>query len=146
MRGRGSMLAVRIRSLILVLAAFWVVVGFGGTAAAGPDTAGQAIAFAHVTAGGGIAAFGGKGTSSATVINHPAAGVYDVSFSGKYPNSITPASLILSATAQSFDFDVSNAIVVSASPSKIVVKVRDFTSSADTEEDNDVFLVVFFGR
>ena len=121
-----------------------VILLFTGSAIAGPDKTGQAIAFAHVNANSTIASFGGKGTTSVTVSGFT--GLYVVTFTGNYPATITPDKLIINSTAKSFDYGVTNAYISSANKNHIVVRVFVWRSYDATALSNDVFVSVFLGR
>ncbi|MFZ1889223.1 MAG: hypothetical protein WAU33_14420 [Candidatus Binataceae bacterium] len=135
-----------IRRLLVLGFVLVLMTSLIGTAIAGPDKTGQAIAFARVDgSSGAVTGFGGKGTTSASGARN-SAGSYTVTFTGHFPKSITPNLLIINTTAESNDFGVSNGVVIAASATEIEVDIATWVSSVLTETDNNCFVSVFFGR
>jgi hypothetical protein len=93
-----------------------------------------------------VLSFGGKGTTAAAVSGGQSNSFIDVKFTGKYPKDVTVDQVIINATAQSSDFGVANATVVSASPSQLVVEVSGWVSTnTDSNVGETVFMSVFLG-
>ncbi|MGC1677579.1 MAG: hypothetical protein WA740_08600 [Candidatus Binataceae bacterium] len=135
-----------IRRLLVLGFAVVLVTSLFGTAIAGPDKTGQAVAFARIDGGSGaLTAFGGKGTISASGVRN-SAGSYSVAFIGHFPKTITTNQVIINTTAESSIFGVSNGVVTAASKTEIDVSVATWVSSTLTETDNTCFVSVFVGR
>jgi len=135
-----------IRRLLVLGFAVALITSLFGTAIAGPDKTGQAIAFARIDGTSGtVTGFGGKGTTSASAVRDEA-GVYEVIFTGHFPKNITTNLLIINTTAESNNFGVSNGFVIGASATEIDVEVDTWTSNVLTEVDNNCFVSVFAGR
>jgi hypothetical protein len=140
-----------IRRYLSVGAVLALVFGAAGTALAG---GGQAVAFASVDGLSNptsptIRAFGGSSTKSATVsLNNPGTpGEVVVAFVGKFPKSITVNDVIPIATAESNDFGVANAYVVSVSKTEIDVDVATWVSSnTATETAENLFVTLYLGH
>jgi len=107
---------------------------------------GLPVAYARMTTGGVLQAFGGKGTSAATSSGN--AFQKDVVFTGRYPQDITPSKVILQSTVQSSYYGVSNADVVSASPTEIRVRVYSWRSDiiSSSGVSGDTFVTVLVGK
>ena len=109
---------------------------------------GAAVAYAKADiATQKILSFGGKGTTAATVSGGNSNAFINVTFTGKYPKGVTEDQVIINATAQSSDFGVANAVVVSASSSQLVVEVSGWVSTnANSNVGETVFMSVFIGQ
>src|SRR5262245_26204285 len=92
-----------------------------------------------------IVAFGGKRATGASA-SACAAGSGTVTFTGNFPTDITASKVIVNTTAQSSSFDVTNAIVMSATPTTIVVDVSDWESDNLTALFNIDWVTVFVGH
>ena len=110
--------------------------------AAGPAAAQSALA--KCDAGGNLKSFGGMNTASASC-QRTGAGVYQVTFSGLYAVS-GPDDVVINATAESANFGVSNAYVISANVNQIVIGLYTWPSNTQLLSDNAFFITVFTGR
>lgn len=101
-------------------------------------------AFAKVRANGTVATFGGTDASSATAV-HSATGQYTVTFNGTFLPTITNDDVVINTTAESFNYGVTNAFVISANPAQIVIYVYVWTSSNLNLLDNPIFITINVG-
>jgi len=122
-----------------IFASFLVV---STLAAAGPAAAQAALAKCSAT--GNLVSFGGFDTASATC-QRISQGYYRVTFSGLYAVA-GPDNVVLNTTAESTNWGVSNASVISAIPAQIVADVYTWFSPSTPLMDNAFFITVFTGR
>lgn len=126
-----------------------MVVSLAAPVQAGPATSGMSVAFARVELSNSdrtVTAFGGKGTKSAET-GMAGDGVL-ISFRGKYPKNLTPAMVMVQATAEAgegAEFAVANAVVSIVSSTQIVVSVKTFNPSTLAVVDGNVFVSVQVG-
>ena len=107
---------------------------------------GVAVAYAKASIGAGsVLSFGGKGTTSA-VAGGGNIGFTYVTFTGKYPSGLTANQVILNATAQSWDYGVANAEVISVNSTQLVVSVSGWISDTKVYTGETAFLTVYLGR
>jgi hypothetical protein len=92
-----------------------------------------------------ILGFGGKRATAATA-GSCVLGFGQVTFTGKFPTDITASKVILQTTAQSSFFDITNAYVVSATPTTIVVGISDWQSGALAPQADVDYVSVFIGQ
>jgi hypothetical protein len=111
-------------------------------AMAGPAAAQAALA--KCNSNGSLVSFGGFDTASASC-QRMSQGYYQVTFSGLYAVA-GPDNVVLNTTAESSQWGVSNAYVISANPAQIVVGVYTWASPAIPLVDNAFFITVFTGR
>jgi len=138
--------AIIVRRLLIIGFALTLVTSLVGTAIAGPDKTGQAIAFARIDGStGAVTGVGGKGTTSASGVRN-VAGDYIVTFTGHFPKNASTSTLIINTTAELGFFGVSGGIVESASTTQVVVRVYTWTSNVLSQTDNNCFVSVFAGR
>lgn len=144
------------RKVITVAAALVMVVAMWKsgtvTASSGPkpssaSKSGAAVAFAKASISSqSVLSFGGKGTTAAVASGGDSNAFVDVKFTGKYPKDITTSQVIINATAESSDFGVANAFVVSASPTQLVIEVSGWVSTnANSNTGETVFMSVYLG-
>jgi hypothetical protein len=113
---------------------------------------GAAVAFARINGGtGAVKAFGGKGTTAAiggAALRTCPTGdsSYEVTFTGRYPDPISADQIIINSTSDWGLWGVTNARVISASPTTIVVGVSEWRSNDQFCLDNDLFVSVYIGR
>jgi hypothetical protein len=138
----GAML----RSALVLGAVLSLVVTMSGSAmTAVVPKSGKALGYASIDGfTGTIRAFGGYGTKAASV-TVVGLGGYEITFTGHFPPQVTANTTIVIATAESKIFAVANAEVISASPKSITVVVATFDPFGEFMEDNNCFVVVFFG-
>jgi len=101
-------------------------------------------AFAKVNGNGAVVTFGGSDTTSASAV-HSGIGQYTVTFNGTYLPTITNNDVVINTTAESFNYGVTNAFVISATPAQIVIYVYVWTSSNLNLLDNPIFISVNVG-
>ena len=132
-----------------LMAATMIQASVGGTVSAKPSSVskkGVAVAFAKVNiATAEILTFGGKGTEDATATGDHA-GYADIKFTGHYPKNITGDQVIVIATCQSNDWGVANAMVMSESPTELLIRVYGWSSSTLAYNGETVFVSVMLGR
>ncbi len=118
----------------------------GATTLLGESKKGVAQAYAAVnTSTATVLAFGGKRATGASVA-FCGGGFCQVTFTGNFPTDITTSKVLLNTTAQTSAFDVTNAIVGSATPTTIVVDVDDWNSSTLASQDDVIWVTVFVGQ
>lgn len=110
--------------------------------AAGPAAAQAALA--KCDAAGNLKTYGGFNTNGASC-QKAGAGYYRITFDGLYALS-NADDVVINATAESAQFGVSNAYVISATVSQIVVGLYTWQSNTTTTTDNTFFITVFTGR
>lgn len=130
-----------------LMAATMIQANLGGTAKpSSVSKKGVAVAFAKADiAAATVLTFGGKGTEAASATGDHF-GYADISFTGHYPKNITADQVIVIATAQSADFGVANATVLSASPTELVIRVYGWSSASLAYSGEKVFVSVLLGR
>lgn len=108
---------------------------------------GAAVAYAKASISSqSILSFGGKGTAAAVASGGDSNSFVDVKFIGRYPKDITASQVIINTTAESSDFGVANAFVVSASPTQLVIEVSGWVSTnANSNTGETVFMSVYLG-
>ena len=120
---------------------FAALIAVSTLAAAGPAAA-QA-AQGKCRADGNLVNAGGFDTVSAHC-QRVAPGIYDITFSGQY--GVTgPENVVVNTTAESAVYGVSNAVVTTATPAQIVVRVYTWASATQSLVDNAFFITVFTG-
>jgi hypothetical protein len=109
----------------------------------GADTS-PVVAFARVDlASNAATSFGGNGTSNVNV-QDGGVGLAQVTFTGTYAATLDASKLTVLTTAQSNNYDVTNAVVALADSTQIIVLVYDWYSNvgAGGEDDNTVFVAL----
>lgn len=103
------------------------------------------IAFAAIRgADGSVISSGGNGTTLVNCVRN-GAGDYTVTFSGNFPANVSAEKLTVLATAQSDNYQVTNAAVESASSSSISIRIFAWRSDVASEIDASVFVQVLLG-
>lgn len=128
---------VRVRTHVL-LAAF-MLMSLGATSAFAQS------GFVKIDFGGAVLSSGGGDTTS-VIAARTSVGEYDVTFNGLYGGgSATADQVIINTTAQSLNYGVTNAFVVSASGTTIVVHVYVWKSDTLAALDNNLFITINIG-
>ena len=109
----------------------------------GADTS-PLIAYARIDMSSvAIDSFGGNGTTGASIIG-AATGVVQLQFTGTYAAGLDASKITLLASAQSFNYDVSNARIDFADAGNVYVTIFDWFSNigAGGENKNVVFMAI----
>lgn len=109
--------------------------------------AGKVVAYAKVdSVFGTVLSFGGNRTRTASAVVDVSGYQTTITFTGRYPSSITPDKVIINSTCNSTGFIVSNASVVSVSPTTLVIRVYNWASNTTNIGNGIVFVSVFIGK
>ena len=110
-----------------------------GLLIAGPAAAQSGVA--KVGANGALLASGGGDTTSVSVAHTASSGYYEVTFNGTYTLSFGANSVIINSTAESTQWGVTNAYVVSATANQIIVGVYTWQSFTSFDLRDNTFFV-----
>jgi len=120
---KTNRIALAVAALLVVTAA----TAHAGTVASAAKK-GIPVGYASIDeVAGAVLAYGGKGTTGVTVLSH-STGQVSLKFTGKYPDDVSADKVIVQTTAESLSYGVTNTMVLSASPTEIVVAVYHFVS------------------